>query len=303
MPTPPLAVDETLLAPGRRLIRFDGIAATLTDAPDREALLRDRAFRRRLFTALDARLTRRDGGPAGLLSLDVFDTLLLRDGSSELRRFVEVGEAMATHAGRAITAIDAFLARHLGTKASYRAGPRVDGCGEGSLTEIHLTAARLLGMPDAMADDFVGIELVNEAARVSVNRLLLSYIDRHRARGGKVVLVSDMYMHAGQIAALLARCGVPASSYDALYSSADTKVSKASGGIFARIAEAREAPFVVHLGDSPLGDCRRPREAGWDAMLLPVPETLLAERRRDRVRCLEELRRDHDLHFEAEAAA
>jgi hypothetical protein len=39
------------------------------------------------------------------------------------------------------------IARHLGTRASYRAGPRVDGCGEGSLREIHETAARILGLP------------------------------------------------------------------------------------------------------------------------------------------------------------
>jgi FMN phosphatase YigB (HAD superfamily) len=293
----PFAV-ETELAPGRSLLRFDRIEADLTEAEDRTALLRDRDFRRRLFGILDARL-----GPDGLLSLDVFDTLLLRDGSSELRRFVEIGAEMAARAGRGVAPVEAFVARHLGTRASYRAGPRVEGCGEGSLTEIHMTAARLLGLPDAMAETFVEIELGYEAGRLARNDLLADYMRRHRSLGGQVVLISDMYMHADQIARLLALCGVPGTAYDALYSSADTKVSKASGGIFARVAEAQGRKRILHVGDSLAGDYRRPREAGWDAMLLPVPRALLARRARDRAACLAELQRNHGLDLDPEIAA
>jgi hypothetical protein len=67
-----------------------------------------------------------------------------------------------------------------------------------------------------------------------------------------------MYMHADQIAELLARSGIRADLYDALYSSADTKVSKASGGIFDRIDEAAHAHRVVHVGDSLRGDYLNP---------------------------------------------
>jgi FMN phosphatase YigB (HAD superfamily) len=284
---------ETLLAPGRRLIRFDAIETELSRTVDRLALLNDDGFRRRVFRALDLRLA--EHGDRAVLSLDVFDTLLLRDGSSELRRFVEIGALMAAHAGRGIDPVDAFLARHLGTQASYRAGPRIEGCGEGSLTEIHRTAARLLCLPDAFAEDFIGIELDHEATRVVPNPLLADYMARHKARGGSVVLVSDMYMHATQIAALIERCGIARDGWDALYSSADCKVSKASGGIFARVAEATDAPFVLHLGDSLKGDFVRPRAAGWDAVLLPVPDALLAQRHRDQEDCAAELGRHHGL--------
>ena len=293
----PLTV-ETTLAPGRRLVRFDRIEAELTETPDRLALFQDRGFRQRLFSALDARI-----GPDGLLSLDVFDTLLLRDGSSELRRFVEIGERMAACAKHRLAPADCFLARHLGTRASYRAGPRVDGCREGSLTEIHATAARLLGIADHVAERFVEAELEYEATRLLPNRLLLDYVRRHRALGGQVVLVSDMYMHADQITRLLSRCGVTEAAYDAIYSSADTKVSKASGGIFALVREAGKCGHVLHVGDSLRGDYQRPRDAGWEAMLLPVPRRLLQERRRDHDACLAELQSDHGLRLEGEIAA
>lgn len=293
---------ETVILPGRRLVRFDRIETWLTEAPDRAALLRNRRFRRAVFEALDAALLPEDDTP-GLLSLDVFDTLLLRDGSSEVRRFGEIGARMAACAGRGINPVDAFMARHLATQASYRAGPRVEGCGEGSLREIHLTAARLLGLPDAVAADFVEAEITYEVERVAPNDLLLSYMRKHRARGGRTVLVSDMYMHADHIAELLARRGIRAGAYDGLYSSADTKVSKASGRIFSRVEEARDARQVLHLGDNLHSDVLMPRAAGWKALFLPVPDAILAERHADRLRCLEELWRRHRVDLEGECAA
>jgi FMN phosphatase YigB (HAD superfamily) len=294
--------QTTVLRPGRHLIRFDVIEAQLTATKDRQALLGNRRFRRMVFDSLDRMIGADDGKP-GLLSLDVFDTLLLRDGSSEVRRFGEIGARMAQIAGRETQPIDALVARHLGTKASYRAGPRVDGCGEGSLREIHETAARILGLPATIAQAFIEAEIACEAGCVFPNTLLISYIRKHQARGGKTVLISDMYMHADQIAELLARAGVRPDLYDALYSSADTKVSKASGGIFGRVTEAADASHVLHVGDSLLGDYLKPREFGWRAMLMPVPATLLEERRRDHAACIAELWQKHRLNLEGEIAA
>lgn len=292
----------TVLSPGRQLIRFDQIEAELTETKDRHGLLRNRRFRRLVFETLDRKLEA-DGDAPGLLSLDVFDTLLLRDGTSELRRFGEIAGRMALATGGKIRAADALVARHLGTRASYRAGPRVNGCGEGSLREIHRTAARILGLPDTMEDKFCEAELTCEAEHVFPNTLLISYIRRHQARGGKTVLISDMYMHADQIAELLTRCGVRSDLYDALYSSADTKVSKASGRVFSNIVEAADAPRVLHVGDALTGDYLMPRAAGWQAQLMPIPNALLKERRKDHDTCIEELWRQHNLNFDGEIAA
>jgi hypothetical protein len=53
--------------------------------------------------------------------------------------------------------------------------------------------------------------------------------------------------------------------YDALYSSADTKVSKASGGIFPRVTKRRNTHRMFHVGDSLRGDYLNPRAVGWHA--------------------------------------
>jgi FMN phosphatase YigB (HAD superfamily) len=296
------AITIRELSPDRRVIRFDAIATELTATADRQALLRNRRFRRQVFEALDRLVLSPDGTP-GLLSLDVFDTLLLRDGSSQLRRFGEIGARMAARVGPGTKPEDALIARHLGTRASYRAGPRVDGCGEGSLQEIHETAARMLGQPRSRAKDFIEIELDCECGHVEPNTLLISYIRKHQARGGKTVLISDMYMHADQIGELMARSGIRPDLYDALYSSADTKVSKASGGIFHLVKEAAEAPHVLHVGDSLRGDYLNPRAHGWRAMLWPIPDAMRAARQADHAACVEELWRAHRLDLENEIAA
>jgi FMN phosphatase YigB (HAD superfamily) len=209
---------------------------------------------------------------------------------------------MAARAGTRHPSDDALIARHLGTRASYRAGPRVDACGEGSFARSTETAARILGLPPNSPMTSSRSKSTANAVTWTPNTLLVSYIRRHQARGGKTVLISDMYMHADQIAELLARSGIRPDLYDALYSSADTKVSKASGGIFRRVAEAAGAPHVLHVGDSLRGDYLNPRAFGWRAMLWPIPDAMLAERQADHAACME-LWRAHRLDLEGEIAA
>jgi FMN phosphatase YigB (HAD superfamily) len=263
--------------------RFGTIENSVHLAESRHDLFSDRSFREKLFSRLDELLPRR-----GVLSLDVFDTLVLRDQSSELTRFYEVGARMASLVNarapaRLIRQVDAFLARHLGTGASYRAGRAVDGCREGSLTEIHRTASRLLGQGDDMKESFIQAELDYEAERLSVNHALLRYAQQYRELGGRVALVSDMYMHADQLRGLLGKLSIEDSAYDCLVSSADTKVSKASGRIFPlleRVMRLEPGDFL-HVGDSLLGDFRRPIQRGWRALHVPVAEAELQARRRD----------------------
>jgi hypothetical protein len=122
---------------------------------------------------------------------------------------------------------------------------------------------------------------------VEPNTLLVSYIRKHQARGGKTVLISDMYMHADQIAELLARSGIRPDLYDALYSSADTKVSKASGGIFRPVPRRRAPPMSSMSATACAATTSTPRAAGWRAMLWPIPDALLAERQADHAACME----------------
>ena len=269
---------------GPRVVRFDGIETALTAAADRAALFADPAFAARLQARLDALAEGR-----AVLSLDVFDTLLLRDRSSELTRFHEIAGRMAGIAGQAlgreVRPVDALLARHLGTRATYRAAPTLQGAREGSARELHRTASRLLAGDDRLAGAFLAAELDVEETRVAPNPFLAGYLARFRARGGTAILITDMYLHAEHVADLLARHGIGPASYDGLFSSADTRVSKASGQLFAHVAEAlgRAPEAFLHVGDSLTGDFANPIRAGWAAQHLPLAEAELSARREDHV--------------------
>lgn len=284
--------------------RFDTIEHKMTEASaGRHSLFASDSFPSELEECLD-RLIYGESNSAKILSLDIFDTLLLRDNSSEITRFFEVGEAMARLAtdylGAAVTQVDAFMARMLGTKATYRASPLVRGCREGSLTELHRTASSLLIGSGALLDPFVEAELLNEKKRLTLNPFLHTYINRHRDRGGRVILITDMYMHAEQVAELLGMLGVSRDSYDGLLSSADTKVSKSSGGIFEMAEQEMDAPGeqFVHLGDSFRGDVARPLGHGWQALHLPISAADTLERRKDHLTTAAMLKSEHSLELD-----
>ncbi|SAK56553.1 HAD superfamily hydrolase-like protein [Caballeronia hypogeia] len=279
--------------------RFDAVESEVENCGSRLRLFGNDEFKAKLFRKIDHL------APAGefVLSLDVFDTLLLRDQKSELRRFLEIGQRMSAFvAGSSweqpedqspqilvnelsMRDMDAFFARHLGTKATYRAGQKVSGHGEGSLKEIHSTASKLLDGTERLKDDFIDIELSYEVERLTINDALLSYAKRHKEKGGKVILTSDMYMHSEHIKALLRRLGLDVYLFDLIVSSADTKISKASGKIFHAIEEQLQesSDRFIHIGDSLKGDFVKARAAGWLALHLPISRTEIDQRLADHV--------------------
>jgi FMN phosphatase YigB (HAD superfamily) len=280
--------------------RLGQIENEVSNATSRVQLFSDPTFASTLFDSLDSRLKR---GTAGVLSLDVFDTLVLRDDKSELRRFWEIAGEVARSINetgdRGVSPADALSARYLATLASYRASMPVRGCREGSLTEIHALSSVLLTAGQEFVDKFVAIELEYEAQRVTPNRLLLEYAERHRSMGGRVILVTDMYMHADHVRQLLRNVGVPDGLFTLVISSADEKVSKASGGIFSIIERKLGAcpKSFLHVGDSLVGDYLRPRTRGWSAFLLPISQEERRLRRQDHQQMEEYLLAEAGLDF------
>lgn len=267
------------------IVRFDAIESEMSAASDRAKLFSDACFQEKL----NLRLLEMCAG-VKVISVDVFDTLLWRDDSSEATRFYEIAALMANIANkniaRKVRQIDAFVARHLGVKVSYRASDRVSGAREGSLTEIHKVASRLMVGDLSLSEEFVCAEIDYEKEKLTRNEFLYDFIKRMKCDGYRIAILSDMYMHQDQIELLLQHVGIIDADYDLILSSADTKVSKASGGIFP-IAEKRldcRPNEFLHLGDSYLGDFRRPLQRGWRAMHLPIPVTSVSRRRADHVR-------------------
>lgn len=277
--------------------RFDEIESQISDAPNGRMVL----FSQMEFQAkLEKRLNQMLQGDK-ILSLDVFDTLIFRDNSSELTRFYEIGGMMAKIvkevAGKDVKQIDAFIARQLGTQATYRASKTIQDCREGSLEELHATASYLLVGDASLTQLFIKAELRYEATRLHQNFFLIDYVRKYRAAGGRVILISDMYMHGMHISDLLNQLDIVSEDYDLLLSSSDTKVSKASGGLF-KLAESEmgEGPEqFFHLGDSLKGDVVQPIRSNWKALHLPISEYDIMARRNDHLSTYAKIQREFGL--------
>ena len=215
-----------------------------------------------------------------VLSLDVFDTLLLRNDKSEAQRYFEIAERSADILQCGRSAEDVYLSRFLGMDISYRARREVDTCREGSLDEVLRSTKVQLGLTSQEVARLKEIEIEYEAENLVANGALVDLAETVRREGSKVILLSDMYLDGETISTLVKRVVGNAAFIDRVFSSADTIVSKRSGRIFSLVEESleRKPSDFFHLGDNRLSDVVRPVQAGWRAMHLPVSDQEEARR-------------------------
>jgi FMN phosphatase YigB (HAD superfamily) len=176
--------------------------------------------------------------------------------------------------------IDLLLARLNGMAFSYRTRKAVDGCREGHIEQVVRFARAALNLLRDAEDEFLIAELDYETANLVVNPILAAIATAFRARGGKVILISDMYLGAKEIDTILTRLSNGVTGwYDKIYSSADHIVSKRSGKVFPLIEKDLGIPAkeFLHIGDAWEGDVVRAREAGWSALHFPISEREIAE--------------------------
>jgi predicted HAD superfamily hydrolase len=241
---------------------------------DRFALLHA-DFSRQVVADIEAKIT----SEQMVLSFDVFDTLLLRNYRAELTRFYDVSALVATSLShqyhKPISTYDVLMARLLANRLSYRLSPVREGCREGTITDIYRGILNQVGVPASESDIqlCIDIELEYEATQLIVNQPLIDLIGRHIQRGGRVIYISDMYLGAVHINQLLSRLGVNVALFAAMYSSADTIVSKRSGKIWPVVLSDLHisAAQLLHIGDSLVSDYQSPRMQGIQSVHLPIP--------------------------------
>lgn len=234
--------------------------------------------------ALDHLTARLEAERPAYLSLDVFDTLLLRNDKCERRRFWEIAgrwEALLPKTRRPVGQMDLYLARRRAAQICYSCGPIRNATQEGRLDNLVGVTLSLLNLPAELQQEFVRTELSYEAENLFPNPLIVALVEQHRRRGGRVVLLSDMYVSGADIHALVLKLGVGDIAPN-IYSSADNTLNKRTGTIFGPVANALgvKPGQILHVGDNFHSDYAMPRRSGWAAQHLPVP--LEEERLRER---------------------
>jgi FMN phosphatase YigB (HAD superfamily) len=214
-----------------------------------------------------------------VVSVDVFDTLLLRTGRPEAARYFEIGQrqlrALADHGYRtALGAEDLMHLRLLAARAAYRNAPLVQGVRDAGYDDILRLLCAGMGLPRTAEVPLRAAELEYEAGALRPNRALVDILERCHLAGKRLVCISDMYLPGRDIATLL-RTHVPHRPLEAVYSSADAGVTKSSRLLFGHVAAALgvQPAQMVHGGDSRRSDCEAACAAGVRGFYLPRART------------------------------
>lgn len=215
------------------------------------------------------------------LSLDVFDTFLIRGPEAEATRFLEFSGYLKRELSQGpfaghlahVSAESLTLMRAKAMYLTYRFRPRVDGCGEGSIVDVANSIAATLGGGYGLAERLLELEVSFEANKLRRNAVLSNLAAHFKERGGCVILLSDMYLHKEHIEGICKSVDPEGFALvDRVYSSADTVLNKRSGTVFRLVIDemAIDPGTTVHVGDSFRSDVEMARLAGLNALHFPV---------------------------------
>jgi hypothetical protein len=246
--------------------------------------------------------------PPKFISVDVFDTLLLRNDKCEARRFWEISERVRQRLADSeprieLLTTDLFVARYLAIRAGYSSGDSpVEGRG-GKVLHVLETQVDLLNLPSSTTAVLLEIELDYEALNLKSNDFLVAALQE--ALGTVRLLgLTDAYFGAQHIDSLVDRVFNHRCRLQGLFPNADVSFNGGGEYDYRLIADAMKTSCadILHIGHDVHSDIVRPYRAGCRALLFPVTHAELKARGRDLDLFLDE-RRQEDLDCEAYATS
>ena len=194
-----------------------------------------------------------------VFSIDVFDTLLLREYKSEITRFREIAE-LVHQAFPEISSRNFFQARALAHRLAYQLAKPVQGCREAAFDSIYRLIGAILQEHDAIRlAAMQEIELSYEISHLRHNPNIRKLLEIARMRNLRIVAVSDMYLNRDALARIINNF-LPPGMINEIYSSADFGISKISGLLWDELLRREQVSpqAILHLGDNPVADFEMP---------------------------------------------
>lgn len=216
-----------------------------------------------------------------VLSIDVFDTLLLRDNKSEVMRFCEVASKQArllASRGHILSMEELLYARLLCYKVGYQMAAVNRGERDARLSDIFRLFIKTMQLSGKVTvSELLHMELEYEREKLLPNRQVLTFLHTQRL-SRKIVLTSDIYFRKKELAELVA--SVAGDCFEEIYASCDYSLTKKGGGLFKLLLEKEKClpGEVLHLGDNYHSDVIKPRSLGLHAWHQPRPKFMLARR-------------------------
>jgi glycosyltransferase involved in cell wall biosynthesis/FMN phosphatase YigB (HAD superfamily) len=205
-----------------------------------------------------ARLDRAVQG-APVVSLDVFDTLLMR----RVRKPTDVFLFIQPWVRELLTLpnLDYPTVRVNAERLARATAQAAGGSTEIVLSDIYRSVQAITGCSDAIRDALMQRELEAEERLLYACPGLPEWVAGLASKNTRVLYVSDMYLEKAQIAGLLERRGFAAPDVEV---SSERRCTKYEGGLFDVVLNDRklDPSSVVHVGDHPVSDGEQPRQRG-----------------------------------------
>jgi FMN phosphatase YigB (HAD superfamily) len=223
--------------------------------------------------------------PRTRISVDVFDTLLLRKPVSERRRFYKIATAFSSlvpHPYQRPSPELVYEARVEAQRWAYRALDAGSVDGEVKIFDIFDRQLRLLGLPRELDSLLMKAELQVERDVLRPNQSLIGWLKWQRTRNIPVIAISDTTLPATALRSLIEAVAEP-KVIDRIYTSADLGLSKRKGGLFKEVAnrEKVEVGELIHFGDDRRADLEQGLAAGVRATHLRRPSVFVLSRKLD----------------------
>lgn len=194
-----------------------------------------------------------------VFSIDVFDTLLLRECKSEIARFREIAK-LVHQAFPEISSRNFFQARVLAHRLAYQLTKPVQGCREVAFGSIYRLIGAILQEYDAIRlATMQEIELSYETSHLRLNPNIRKLLEIAHMRNIRIIAVSDMYLNCDALAQIINNF-LPPGMLNEIYSSADFGISKVSGLLWDEVLRREQVSpqEILHLGDNPVADFEMP---------------------------------------------
>jgi FMN phosphatase YigB (HAD superfamily) len=205
-----------------------------------------------------------------VVSFDVFDTALTRLVDSPVDVFALAEQRLVVQFGRSATGF--AQAREDAERAARTATTHREDI---TLAAIYAALPSIIPTAAAWFKQAYDAELAAEGDVCFGTPDILAAYEAATAAGKRIVFVSDMYLPAAAIGAMLKQAGF--AHWDALFASGDTGSTKASGRQWDIVAKGF-GPLgrILHVGDDPWSDGTRPLQRGLRVLLF---ERVRSERR------------------------
>jgi FMN phosphatase YigB (HAD superfamily) len=215
-------------------------------------------------------------GRVKCLSVDVFDTLLLRLTTPEtVIGYTVLEAARITGVQKDFAAAQRRRAWQLEVAGAVSRGLDPDAGSDGYFRRwaTLMEGDRLppAGIDD-LARELLEYELRAESECLSANTAMVALLGTARDHGVRAVAVSDMYLSAGEVDRLLVEHGF-AGLIDAVVTSGDRLLQKKTGRLFdALVADGTlDLPIggtSIHIGDDPVADGTMPTSRGITSVVV-----------------------------------